>query len=153
MKPKTILWVVIGVAALAAVVFGFQSSGGGGTQNVDAAGAQAAIDGGAQIIDVRSAGEFEMGHIPGAVNVPVETVGTAAASWDPAAKYLVYCATGQRSATAVQTMEGMGFTDIAHFNAGIQAWTGPLEKGGASTSGQKIETAGKPVMIEFFTNS
>ena len=40
MKPKTILWIVIGIAVVAVAVFAFRpSGGGGGTQNVDAVGA------------------------------------------------------------------------------------------------------------------
>jgi predicted sulfurtransferase len=64
----------------------------------------------------------------------------------------VYCATGSRSATAVETMRHMGFKKIAHFSAGIQAWSGKLDSG-AQTSDQKIPTSGAPVLVEFFTDS
>jgi len=150
-KSKTVVWIVIAVVAVGAAFVLFRPSSGGIT-NVDAAGAQKAIDDGAQIIDVRTAGEFQMGHIPGAVNTPVDQLEAAAQSWDRDATYVVYCATGQRSATAVETMRAMGFGNIAHFNAGIQAWSGKLDTG-AQTSDQKIETAGKPVFIEFYTDS
>ena len=43
---------------------------------------------------MRSQGEYDLGHIPGAVNVPVDTLQTAAANWDRNATYVVYCATG-----------------------------------------------------------
>lgn len=152
MKPKTILWIVVGLLLAVAAVSLFRPSGGTGVANVDAAGAQSAIDGGAQIIDVRTAGEFQMGHIPGAVNVPVDQLESAATSWDRDAKYLVYCATGSRSVTAVQLMQGLGFKSIAHFNAGIQAWSGNLETG-AQASTQTIQTSGKPVFVEFYTDS
>ena len=49
-------------------------------------------------------------------------------------------------------MQSMGFTNIDHFNKGIEAWTGPLDKGTAATQ-QKIPTNGKPVFIEFYTDS
>ncbi len=150
--PKLILWVLVGFAVIAVLVFAFKPKGGG-VVNVDAAGAQEAIDAGAQIVDVRTAGEYQMGHIPGAVNVPVDQIATSAQSWDRDKAYLVYCATGARSATAVQTMQSMGFTDIKHFAAGIQAWNGKLDTGGASSSGAKIPTNGKPVFVEFYTDS
>jgi len=150
-KPKTVIWIV---AAVAVVALGFVllRPSGGGISNVDAAGAQSAIDSGAQVIDVRTPGEYQMGHIPGAVNVPVDTLEAQAQSWDKDATYVVYCATGQRSATAVETMKALGFTNIKHFSAGIQAWTGKLETGGESSS-KTIETSGKPVMVEFYTTS
>jgi len=154
MKPKSVIWIVIGVLVAVVVAWNlFRPAGGsGGISNVDAAGTEEAIAQGAQTIDVRSAGEYQLGHIPGAVNVPIEQVEAQAASWDKNALYLVYCATGARSQTAVEIMRGLGFTNIRHFNAGLVAWSGQLEKGAASSS-TKIETAGLPVMIEFFTDS
>lgn len=151
MNSKTILWIVVGILVAVVAVQLFKPSGGGIT-NVDAAGAQAAIDAGAQVIDVRTAGEFQMGRIPGATNVPVDQLEAAAASWDRDATYVVYCATGNRSATAVEVMRGLGFKNIAHLSAGIQSWPGTLETG-TETSSQKIETAGKPVFIDFYTDS
>jgi rhodanese-related sulfurtransferase len=151
-STKVILWIAI--AGLVAVVLflAFRPSAGAGIHNIYASGVDAAKAKGAQIIDVRSPGEFEMGHIPGAKNVPVDQIGTSAASWNKDATYVVYCATGARSAQAVQTMQAMGFKNIDHFSAGIQAWNGPLEKGGA-TSGTSLKTSGKPVLVEFFTDS
>ena len=151
MKPKSLMWVIAAVAIVAVGALLLRPSGGG-TQNVDAAGAQKIIDGGAQVVDVRTAGEFQMGHIPGAINVPVDVLAEQVQSWDKGATYLIYCATGERSQTAIGTMQSLGFTDLKHFNAGIIAWPGELQQGG-STSTQKIETAGKPVMVEFFTDS
>jgi rhodanese-related sulfurtransferase len=167
MKPKVIIWIVIGVLAVVVGYLVFQpSGGGGGVANVDAAGAQKAIDAGAQVIDVRTAGEYQMGHISGAVNVPVDTIEQAAQSWDREATYVVYCASGSRSATAVQTMQALGFKNIAHLAAGIQAWGGELQTGagggqagsgqppqGGQSGGQTVETNGKPVFIEFYTDS
>jgi hypothetical protein len=49
-------------------------------------------------------------------------------------------------------MQSMGFRDIKHFASGIQAWDGELQKGAASDS-QKVPTSGKPVMVEFYTES
>jgi rhodanese-related sulfurtransferase len=152
MKPKAILWTV--VAVLIAVVLGLtlRPSSGGGIANVDVAGAKKAIAAGAQVVDVRTEGEFQMGRIAGAINVPVDQVEGVAQSWDREASYVVYCATGSRSIAAVETMRALGFKNVAHLAAGIQAWTDPLESGQQS-SGQKIQTDGRPVMVEFFTDS
>lgn len=150
MGKKSVVWFVIGIALLAVVVIGL-SSAGGSIEDVDAAGVQKAIDQGAQVVDVRTEGEFQVGHIPGAINTPVDQIGQAAQSWDRDKTYVVYCATGSRSVTAVKTMVDMGFTNIRHFAAGMQAWNGQVERG-ASTGGT-VETAGKPVFIEFFTST
>lgn len=147
---KTIAWIAV-VAVLGVIGF-LALKPAGGLKNVDSAGVVAAQAKGAQVVDVRSAGEFELGHIPGAINVPVESVQTAAANWDRNATYVVYCASGARSASAVATMQSMGFTNIDHFATGIQAWIGKLESGTQNTV-QNIETSGKPVFIEFYTNS
>ena len=147
---KTIMWIMI-AGALGAVGF-LALRPASGLKNVDSAGVIAAQARGAQVVDVRSAGEFDLGHIPGAINLPVEQVQPGAASWDRAVTYVVYCATGSRSAVAVQTMQAMGFKNIDHFASGIQAWAGKLESGAQKTA-QNIETSGKPVLVEFYTDS
>lgn len=152
MKPKNLVWTVVGIVVLAVIGAAMFKPAGGGISNVDAAGAQKAIDDGATVIDVRSAGEYQLGHLPRALNVPVDQLEAQAASWDKDKTYLVYCASGARSTTAVQVMTGMGFKNIRHFNAGMQAWSGQVEKGAAS-SATTIQTNGKPVMVEFFTDS
>ena len=148
---KAIPWIAV---AAVVIVIGFMviAPAGGGIKNVDSVGLVAAQAKGAQVVDVRSAGEYELGHIPGAVNVPVDTVQTTAANWDRNATYVVYCASGTRSAQAVQIMTTMGFKNIDHFAQGIVAWTGKLDSG-AKTSSTTIPTSGKPVLVEFYTDS
>jgi rhodanese-related sulfurtransferase len=148
---KAIIWIAI-AGAVAAVAFLAFKPAAGGVKNVDSAGIVDAQNKGAQLIDVRSEGEYTLGYIPGAVNVPIDTLQTAAANWDRDATYVVYCATGSRSASAVEVMTAMGFKNILHFAQGVQAWTGKLDTG-AQSSSQKVETSGKPVLIEFYTDS
>jgi len=149
---RAIPWIVV-LAVVAVIGFLlFKPAAGSGVKNVDSPGLLAAQAKGAQVVDVRTAGEFQLGHIPGAINVPVDEVQTTAKSWDKSATYVVYCASGARSAEAVKIMQSMGFTNIDHFNQGIQAWTGQLDKGTSATA-QKVSTNGKPVFIEFYTDS
>ena len=68
---------------------------------VDVKGVQKAAADGVRIVDVRSVGEFEGGHIPGAQNVPLDQFQSVASQWDKNAPVLVYCQTGSRSAEAV----------------------------------------------------
>jgi rhodanese-related sulfurtransferase len=76
------------------------------------------------IIDVRTIQEFTQGHLPGAVNIDVESpaFATSIAGLDPSAPYAVYCHSGNRSGVAVATMTGQGFTDAYHLEGGITAW-------------------------------
>jgi rhodanese-related sulfurtransferase len=147
---KALVWVVVAVVVIVIGVLLMQPGGGGGMTKVDSAGLLDAQKKGAQIVDVRTPGEFQMGHIAGAVNVPVDELQSAAANWDRAKSYVVYCASGARSADAQNTMQSMGFKNVADLSGGIETWTGTLEKG-AATSEQTIPTSGKPVLIEFYT--
>ena len=148
---KAALWIVI--AALVIVIGYLAFVPAGGVKTVDSAGVLAAQAKGAQVIDVRTDGEFQLGHIPGAKNVPVDTIASAAANWDRNATYVVYCASGARSAEAVKTMASMGFRNIDHFSVGFNGWTGKVESGTTSSAPTNIQTSGKPVMMEFYTDS
>jgi rhodanese-related sulfurtransferase len=66
------------------------------------------------VIDVRSAEEYDAGHVAGAINIDVEAsdFGAKIAALDPEDPYLVYCRSGRRSAIAADTMAEAGFTDI-----------------------------------------
>ena len=126
---KVIVWVVIAAAVAGVLFLAFKPASGGGVKNVDSAGLIAAQEKGAQVIDVRSQGEYDLGHIPGAVIVPVDTLQTAAANWDRNATYVVYCATGSRSAEAVSIMTAMGFKNIDHFARGRSGVDGQARHG------------------------
>jgi rhodanese-related sulfurtransferase len=147
---KALPWIIVAAVVIVIGVLLFQPSSGGGMRKVDSAGLLEAQKKGAQIVDVRTTGEFELGHIAGAINVPVDELQTRAASWDKNASYVVYCASGARSAEAQQMMQSMGFKSVADLTGGVATWTGQLEKG-ASTSKATIPTSGKPVMIELYT--
>ena len=81
------------------------------------------------ILDVRRPDEFAEGHIPGAINVPNEEIGTAEIAELPAKKQLilVYCRSGRRSKEAAEKLVKLGYTNIVEFG-GILDWTGEIEK-------------------------
>ena len=77
------------------------------------------------ILDVRRPDEFAAGHIPGAINVPNETIGTVEISELPDKNQLimVYCRSGRRSKEAAGKLVKMGYTNIVEFG-GILDWKG-----------------------------
>ncbi len=80
---------------------------------------------GARIIDVRSAGEYDVWHIPGAELVPLNTLREAQASWDRQTPIRLYCASGFRSYLAHRILVQRGFTDVATLVGGaktFRAW-------------------------------
>jgi rhodanese-related sulfurtransferase len=67
------------------------------------------------VIDVRSKIEFWMGHLPGAVCVPVDQVAQALAAMpgvSTRSRILVYCASGGRSAAAAVALRGAGYHQV-----------------------------------------
>ena len=77
------------------------------------------------ILDVRTPEEFEEKHIPGAVNVPNETIATEDIPELPDKEQLifVYCRSGNRSKKASAKLADLGYTNIVEFG-GINDWTG-----------------------------
>ena len=77
------------------------------------------------ILDVRREDEFAAGHIPGAINLPNESIGTEEISAlpDKAQLILVYCRSGNRSKQASKKLVDLGYTNIVEFG-GILDWPG-----------------------------
>ena len=82
------------------------------------------------ILDVRRPDEFAAGHIPNAINVPNETIGTAEILELPDKDQLimVYCRSGRRSKEASEKLVKLGYTNIVEFG-GILDWKGETVTG------------------------
>ena len=82
------------------------------------------------ILDVRTPEEYEEAHIPEAVNVPNETIGTEKIPELPDKEQLifVYCRSGNRSKQASQKLADLGYTNIIEFG-GINDWSGDTVTG------------------------
>ena len=80
------------------------------------------------ILDVRTAAEFDEKHIPGAINIPNETIGTDAIPElpDKDQLILVYCRSGNRSKQASEKLVKLGYTNVVEFG-GIIDWPGETE--------------------------
>ena len=79
------------------------------------------------ILDVRRPDEFAAGHIPNAINVPNESIGTAEIPELPNKDQLilVYCRSGRRSKEAAEKLVKLGYTNIVEFG-GILDWKGEI---------------------------
>jgi rhodanese-related sulfurtransferase len=76
------------------------------------------------IIDVRTQAEFDSGHIENAVNLDYnsDSFQQELDSLDKDKTYLVYCAVGVRSASALEMMEELGFMEAYNMLEGINQW-------------------------------
>lgn len=76
------------------------------------------------ILDVREQDEYNSGHIPGAVLLPVGTIDedtAAAVIPEKDTTVLVYCRSGNRSKTASAALAELGYTNVCEFG-GIKTW-------------------------------
>ena len=82
------------------------------------------------ILDVRTPEEFAAGHIPGALNIPNETIGTDEIPQLPEKeqRIYVYCRSGNRSKQAAGKLAALGYTNVVEFG-GINDWPGETVAG------------------------
>ena len=94
---------------------------------MDEAVAMMAQETGYIILDVRRPDEFAAGHIPNAINVPNESIGTSDIPELPDKDQLimVYCRSGRRSKEASEKLVKLGYTNIVEFG-GILDWKGEI---------------------------
>lgn len=102
------------------------SSGSESAMNLDAAEFQAKTqEADVVILDVRTRGEFNEGHIANAINIDVESDSfmNEIAKLDKSKTYAVYCRSGRRSADAVAKMSNEQFISLANLNGGVIDWS------------------------------
>ena len=89
------------------------------------------VSAGTVIVDVRTTGEHKFGHIPGSINIPVDTLRDHIAEL-AGRNVLVYCQVGQRGHTASRILSQHGITS-ANLNGGYLTWkAGTTAKGAQS---------------------
>lgn len=87
-----------------------------------------------RLLDVRTPGEFEAEHIPGAYNVPLDTLGEhgAAIRAGVAEPVVLVCRSGQRARKAEEVLAAAGMPNVCVLDGGIAAWAAagqPLRRG------------------------
>lgn len=67
---------------------------------------------GAQIIDVRTPGEFKTGHIQGSINIPLQSLSGSLSKIKKDKPVITCCASGMRSASAKNILKSAGFSEV-----------------------------------------
>lgn len=132
-KKMVLLITVVAVALVAAVLITGKNSKGEKDMaeytsiTMDEAKKIFETEGDYLILDVRTAGEYASGHIPGAINVANEDIKDIEPAQLPEKNQViyVYCRSGNRSKQAAAKLAAMGYTNIIEIG-GIMDWTGDL---------------------------
>jgi sulfur-carrier protein adenylyltransferase/sulfurtransferase len=80
------------------------------------------------LVDVREPAEFEIVQIPGSVLIPKGDIPSKLAELPQDKPVVLYCKTGVRSAEALATLKGAGFSTAKHVQGGVTAWANQVDK-------------------------
>jgi molybdopterin/thiamine biosynthesis adenylyltransferase/rhodanese-related sulfurtransferase len=80
------------------------------------------------LVDVREPAEFEIVSIPGATLIPKGDIPAHLAELPQDKPVVLYCKTGVRSAEALATLKGAGFSTAKHVQGGVTAWANQVDK-------------------------
>lgn len=117
MIEKMLPTLLVVAVVLAVGYFMFMKGG-----DVSGAEARQLVQAGARLVDVRTPAEFAAGHIPGAVNIPVQQIEARMQELDPRdGAVVLYCRSGQRSGSAARILKGAGFT-VVHDLGPMSRW-------------------------------
>jgi rhodanese-related sulfurtransferase len=89
---------------------------------VTAEEAKAKQKAGALIVDVREPYEWQEGHIPSAVHIPLGSLSRRSRELDPSREVIAVCRSGHRSITAAQMLHQAGFSQVSSMAGGMVSW-------------------------------
>ena len=95
-----------------------------GYTNIAPEDVKAKIDAGEEftLIDVRGPGQYNAGHIIGAISIPLRELGYRYNELNPQDEIIVYCQVGVISVAAAQLLVRSGFEDVKNMVGGISEW-------------------------------
>src|SRR5580698_1491268 len=82
---------------------------------------------GIKIIDVREYDEFEISHIKGIPQIPLDTLPQRFTELDPNTQYYIHCKSGVRSMKALKFLREQGFKYVKSVKGGINAWADEID--------------------------
>ena len=91
-------------------------------------------DGSILLVDVREPHEYEAGHIPGSVSMPLSRFDPAALAGFGGGRLVFSCAAGVRSKLAIEASRRFGLAHRDHYAGGFKDWLSagePVQQGGA----------------------
>ena len=91
-------------------------------EEIDPSTADACVTEGALLLDVRTPAEWDAGHAPAAVHLPLDQLGDRHTELPTDRQIVVICRSGGRSARAAEALVGAGY-DAVNLAGGMQAWT------------------------------
>ena len=74
------------------------------------------------LVDVREPGEYILGHIDGAINIPLRTLAQQLDQIPKDKEVIVYCSSGYRSGMAVMALHLLGYDNVEGFPPSYQGW-------------------------------
>ena len=74
------------------------------------------------LLDVRTMSEYASGHVPGAINIPLDQLPYRIAEVDRSKPVIVICASGNRSQTGARVLKQAGFDQVYNFQGGTMVW-------------------------------
>lgn len=82
------------------------------------------------LLDVRTEGEWNAYHIPGATLLPMQVITSRVGELDPQRETIVLCEHGMRSMRVARFLvEQAGFENVGNMLGGMSEWEGPVERG------------------------
>jgi rhodanese-related sulfurtransferase len=102
----------------------------------------AVANSGALVIDVRQPEEYDAGHIPGAVNIPLRELAANVDKIPTDTQVFVYCASGFRAGLSISSLRMMGYDNALAYSGSYKAWTEAGEE--ISTEAAEAPVVGDP---------
>ncbi|AMV72802.1 rhodanese-like domain-containing protein [Desulfuromonas carbonis] len=96
------------------------------------------------LLDVRQPREFAPGHLPGAINLPLDVLLDRLPELDGVGPVIVYCQSGMRSHAAAAALARAGYHDVHHLAGGLHAWEGELAAGHPAVELERFQRYTRP---------